>query len=234
MELTPGALAAMIDYAVLKPDATGEDIERACNTARTYGFASLCVAPCNVAKAVDMLKDTGIKVSTVVGFPLGSNTTEVKVVEALKACRDGALQLHVVINIGALKSGDYGFVEKELREVVDATKKFAAQIVVIIEAGALSDEEKKKACETAERAGAQVVKNATGFGPVGARAEDIKLMRASVSPFVLVKAAGGIKSLEYALAMIEAGANIIGTSAGPAIIDELRQKGKVVVNALGE
>jgi deoxyribose-phosphate aldolase len=212
----PG-LAAMIDHTVLKPDAPREDIERLCKQARENGFASVCVQPWWVPLCADLLGDTRVKVCTVIGFPHGMNKSETKAFEARRAVLDGATELDMVINIGALKSKDYGTVERDIRAVVECGKP-RAQVKVILENAYLTDEEKAEGCALAKAAGADYVKTSTGFGPSGATVEDVALMRRVVGPDMGVKAAGGIRDAEVARRMVEAGATRLGASASIEIV----------------
>lgn len=212
-------LASMIDHTLLKPTAEKKDVVELCRQAKEHGFASVCVNPWFVKLAADELKGTGVKVCTVIGFPLGANTTETKAFEAKKAVEDGAGEVDMVINIGALKSGDHEYVKNDIAAVVSASGD--ALVKVIIETCFLTDEEKVTACRLAKEARAGFVKTSTGFGTGGATVEDVALMRKTVGDKVGVKASGGVRSLKDALAVIEAGANRIGTSSGVKIIEEL-------------
>ncbi|MGB9809854.1 MAG: deoxyribose-phosphate aldolase [Caldanaerobacter sp.] len=220
-------IAKMIDHTLLKPNATEEEIKKVCEEAKEYGFASVCINPCFVDLAYKMLKDTDVKVCTVIGFPLGANTVETKVYEAIEAVKKGAKEIDMVLNISMLKSGKYEYVKKEIEEVVKAAMSYDKDIVVkvILETCYLTDEEKIKACEFAKEAGADFVKTSTGFGTGGATVEDVRLMRKTVGENFGVKASGGIKSYEDAKAMIEAGANRIGASAGVKIVEEWKKQG---------
>ncbi|AMQ18643.1 deoxyribose-phosphate aldolase [Thermococcus peptonophilus] len=213
-------IAKYIDHTNLKPYATKEDIIKLCDEAIEYGFYAVCVNPYRVKLAKDYLreKNANIKVASVIGFPLGATPTEVKVFEAKKALDDGADELDMVINIGALKDKDYEYVKNDIAEVVKVAHERGAKVKVIIETCYLTEEEKVKACELAKEAGADFVKTSTGFGTGGATVEDVRLMRKVVGPEIGVKAAGGIRTYEQALAMIEAGANRIGTSSGVKIV----------------
>jgi deoxyribose-phosphate aldolase len=213
-------IAGMIDHTLLKPEATKEQIKKLCEEAKEYKFASVCVNPGWVKYASELLAGTGVNVVTVIGFPLGATTLEAKVFEAKNAVENGASEVDMVINIGALKGGDNDYVEKEIRAVVDAVKG-KALTKVIIEACLLTDEEKVRACELAVKAGADYVKTSTGFSTGGATVEDVKLMRKTVGPNVGVKASGGVRSAEDAKNMIEAGASRIGASSGVAIVKGL-------------
>ncbi|HZG60142.1 deoxyribose-phosphate aldolase [Thermolongibacillus altinsuensis] len=208
----------MIDHTLLKPEATKEQIVKLAEEAKTYHFASVCVNPTWVKTAYEILKDTDVKVCTVIGFPLGATTPEVKAFETKNAIENGASEVDMVINIGALKSGDDELVEKDIRAVVEAAKG-KALVKVIIETCLLTDEEKVRACQLAVKAGADFVKTSTGFSTGGATVEDVALMRKTVGPNVGVKASGGIRSADDLLAMEKAGANRIGASAGVQIIN---------------
>jgi len=214
-------LAKHIEHTLLKSNATEEDIKRLCEEAKKYGFYGVCVNPYYVRLAKDFLKETDIKVVTVVGFPLGATFTEVKVHEAKLAIENGADEIDMVMNISAFKSGRYADVEEDIRAVVDAVK--PVPVKVIIETCYLTDEEKIKAAEIALNAGAAFVKTSTGFGPEGARLEDIKLLKDKFGERIKIKAAGGIRDAKTAIAMIKAGAERIGTSTGVKIIETLRE-----------
>ena len=227
MELRVEDLAKMIDHTLLRPNATVKDVLKLCDEALKYRFASVCVSPCYVSLAAKALRDSPVRVGTVVGFPLGSSTTQTKVFEASEAVRNGALEIDMVINIGMLKSGDLNYVRKDIEEVVKTVKNLVSNAIVkvIIETGYLTREEKITACKLAVEAGADFVKTSTGFGPKGATVEDVKLMKSVVGDRAGVKAAGGIRTLSQALAMIKAGASRIGTSTAIAIISELEESG---------
>ncbi len=210
-------LAAIIDHTLLKPEATKDQIVKLCEEAMEFGFASVCVNPTYVSLAAGLLKDTPVKVCTVVGFPLGASTPLVKAVEARDAIAAGAREIDMVINVGALKSGDDDLVGREIRAVVEAARG-RALVKVILETALLTNDEKVKACLIAKAEGADFVKTSTGFGPGGATVEDVRLMRKVVGADMGVKAAGGIKTLETARAMVEAGASRIGASASVAIV----------------
>jgi len=212
-------IASMIDHTVLKPDATRDDIERLCAEAKSNGFASVCVQPWWVVLCADLLRGTDVRVCTVIGFPHGMNKPETKCFEARRAVLDGATELDMVINIGALKSKDLGTVERDIRAVVECGKPRAA-VKVILENAYLTDEEKIEGCALAKAAGADYVKTSTGFGPGGATVADVALMRRVVGKDMGVKAAGGIRDAESARRMIEAGANRLGASASIAIVQE--------------
>ncbi|RYL95000.1 deoxyribose-phosphate aldolase [Sporolactobacillus sp. THM7-4] len=210
-------LAKYIDHTALKADATKDDILKLTDEAKKFGFASVCVNPVWVPLAADRLKDTAVKVCTVIGFPLGANTSETKAFEAKDAIEKGADEIDMVINIGALKGGDLDTVEKDIRAVVQAAN-HKALVKVIIEACLLTDKEKILACQLAVKAGADYVKTSTGFSTGGATVQDVELMRQTVGKEIGVKAAGGIHSKEEAEAMIHAGATRIGASSGVKII----------------
>ncbi|MHB0830029.1 deoxyribose-phosphate aldolase [Bacillus licheniformis] len=213
-------IARMIDHTTLKPDTVKSEIEALCKEARVYGFASVCVNPCWVKLCAELLKESEVKVCTVIGFPLGAASPETKAFETRQAIADGAGEVDMVINIGALKDRDTGTVEHDIRAVTDAADG-KALVKVIIETSLLTDEEKRLACEPAVKAGADFVKTSTGFSGGGATVRDIKLMREAVGPDIGVKASGGVRDKESALAMIEAGATRIGASAGVSIVKGL-------------
>jgi len=217
---TDGSIAHMIDHTVLKPDATQDQIAQLCYEARKHSFASVCVNPANVKLCSELLQGSAVPVCTVVGFPLGATPTEVKVFEAQQAIREGAAEVDMVINVGALKSRDYERVERDIASVALTCHAGNAILKVIIEAALLTDEEKVIACQLAKVAGADFVKTSTGFGPGGATAEDVALMRRVVGPAMGVKAAGGIRTYEDAQKMVAAGATRIGASASVKIMQE--------------
>jgi deoxyribose-phosphate aldolase len=212
-------IAQLIDHTLLKADATKAEIMTLLEEAKQYKFASVCINPTWVKTAAEFLSDTPeVKVCTVIGFPLGATTPEVKAFETKNAIENGATEVDMVINIGALKDKQYDLVEKDIQAVVDAAKG-KALTKVIIETCLLTDEEKVKACELAVKAGADFVKTSTGFSTGGATAEDIALMRKTVGPEIGVKASGGVRSLEDTEAMIKAGATRIGASSGVKIVN---------------
>jgi len=211
-------LARFIDHTLLKADATKEQILTIVKEAKEYNFASVCVNPTWVKLAAAELKDTPVDVCTVIGFPLGSTTSEVKAFETKNAIENGATEVDMVINIGALKDRDFNLVEEDIKAVVNAAKG-KALTKVIIETSLLTNEEKVKACELAVSAGADFVKTSTGFSTGGATVEDIALMRKTVGPDIGVKASGGVRSLADTEAMIKAGATRIGASSGKEIIN---------------
>jgi len=212
--------ARMIDHTLLKAEATKEQIETLCAEAKQFNFASVCVNPTWVKRSSELLQGTDVLVCTVIGFPLGANTPAVKAFEAKDAIANGAKEVDMVINIGALKDKNYELVQADIAAVVEAAKD-SALVKVIIESCLLTDEEKVKACELAVAAGADYVKTSTGFSTGGATAEDIALMRKTVGPDLGVKASGGVRSLEDMKKMVEAGATRIGASSGVAIMNGL-------------
>ena len=213
-----GSLSHLIDHTLLKPDATQDEIAQLAYEARKYGFASVCVNPSWVKLCSDLLKGSDVVVCTVVGFPLGATSTEAKVFEAQKAVRDGSTEVDMVINVGALKSRDYELVERDIASVARVVHAGGAILKVIIETALLTDEEKVAASQLAKVAGADFVKTSTGFGPGGATAEDVALMRRVVGPRMGVKASGGIRTYADAQKMVAAGASRIGASASVKII----------------
>jgi deoxyribose-phosphate aldolase len=217
-----GDVASYIDHTLLKPDATETEIDRLCAEAAEWRFATVCVNPTWVARAARRLKGTGVGVCAVVGFPLGATTPDVKQYEARRAIFDGANEIDMVINVGALKSGDLRLVGDDIRMVVAACDPCGVTSKVILETALLTDEEKVTACTLAKAAGADFVKTSTGFGPGGATAADIALMRRSVGQEMGVKASGGVRDLEQMKAMVAAGATRIGASAGVRIVKESR------------
>jgi deoxyribose-phosphate aldolase len=214
----PRDLARYIDHTLLRPDATAADIDKLCEEARSYGFAAVCVNPTWVQRCARNLRGSGVRVASVIGFPFGAGTTEVKAAEARRAIRDGAREIDMVINVGALKSGDYELVRRDIEKVADACREAGALSKVIIEAAYLTDEEKVVSSHLAKAAKADFVKTSTGFGPGGATVHDVLLMRETVGPKLGVKAAGGIRSAEDAREMIAAGATRIGASASVQIV----------------
>ena len=218
----------LIDHTVLKATATSEDIEKLCEEARYHNFKSVCVNPANVAYAKNLLEGSEVLVCTVVGFPLGANTPDIKVLETIDAIKNGADEIDMVINVGKAKDHDFEYIENEIKLVVAASVN--KTVKVIIETCYLTDEEKVECCKAAARAEADFVKTSTGFGTGGATVEDIALMRQTVGPDMGVKASGGVKTYEDLLAMVEAGATRIGASAGIAIM----QAAKVAKEAKGD
>ncbi|HSG79728.1 MAG TPA: deoxyribose-phosphate aldolase [Acidimicrobiia bacterium] len=211
-------LAGFIDHTLLAPDASAADIDRMCDEAKEYGFASVCVNPSWVDRVAENLRGSGVKACSVVGFPFGATTPHIKAMEARRALRDGATEIDMVINIGALKSGDHDLVERDIAGVADACREAGGVCKVIIETALLTDEEKVVASRLARLAKAHFVKTSTGFASGGATVYDVALMREAVGPDMGVKASGGVRSREDAMDMIAAGATRIGASAGIAIV----------------
>ena len=217
----PSEVAALIDHTLLRPDATAQDIERLCAEAREFRFASVCVNPFWVSDCVPFLAQTGVRVCTVIGFPLGATTTATKCFEARTALDDGAQELDMVQNVGALRSGDFDLVGAEIGELAELAHSRNALLKVILETSLLTDGEKVTTCRIASEAGADFVKTSTGFSTSGASAGDVALMRKTVGSRLGVKAAGGIRTLEALRLMVTAGANRIGSSSGVQIVKEL-------------
>ncbi|MDO8734880.1 MAG: deoxyribose-phosphate aldolase [Elusimicrobiota bacterium] len=207
----------MIDHTLLKANATQEEVGKLCEEARKYGFASVCINPGYVSLASKLLAGSSVKVCTVIGFPLGATTPTVKAIEARDAIANGAGEIDMVINVGALKSGNYQLVLDDIKAVREATR--GKVLKVILETSYLTSEEKIKACQLSKDAGADFVKTSTGFGPSGATVEDIQLMRATVGPLMGIKASGGIRTQDDARKMVEAGATRVGASASVAIVE---------------
>jgi deoxyribose-phosphate aldolase len=218
----PAGVAAMIDHTLLKPDATRADIEALCREAAQFTFATVCVNPAWVALAARLLAGTGVGVCSVVGFPLGATTADVKGYETRRAIFDGAREIDMVINVGALKSSDFRVVERDIEAVASICRDCGVLSKVIIEAALLTDDEKITACTLAKAAGADYVKTSTGFGPGGATVADVALMRRVVGADMGVKAAGGVRDLEGLKAMVAAGATRVGASAGVKIVQQSR------------
>ena len=219
--IRPRHIAAYIDHTLLKPEASERDINRLCQEAITNGFHAVCVNSSNIHQAASFLRDSTVKVCSVVGFPLGAVVTEIKVIEARRAIQDGADEIDTVINLGALKSGNDQVVSDDLRTVVDACREGGALCKAILETALLTEKEKAQACELCIVAAADFVKTSTGFGPGGATVQDVTLLHGFVSPHGLqVKASGGIRTYVDATKLIEAGAARLGTSNGIRIVDE--------------
>ncbi|MEQ1871810.1 MAG: deoxyribose-phosphate aldolase [Vicinamibacterales bacterium] len=218
----PTGVASMIDHTLLKADATRAEIETLCREAAQFKFATVCVNPTWVATAARLLAGTSVGVCSVVGFPLGATTAEVKGFETRRAIFDGAREIDMVINVGALKSGDLRVVERDIEAVAAPCRECGVLSKVIIEAALLTDEEKITACTLAKAAGADYVKTSTGFGPGGATAADVALMRRVVGTGMGVKAAGGVRDLDGLKAMVAAGATRVGASAGVKIVQQSR------------
>ena len=224
MKLTPQDIASMLDHSTLQPYLTEDDIRHGAQVALKYHTASMCARPCDVPLMAEMLKGSGVKVCTVIGFPHGAHETAIKVAEAELALREGCEELDMVINIGRMKAGDDAYVEADIRAVAEAAHRGGAILKVIIETCFLTDEEKVKACQLAEKAGADFVKTSTGYGTHGATPEDVALMRSAVSDRVKVKAAGGMRNLDAILAVRAAGADRCGVSATEAIMKEAEER----------
>ena len=213
------AVASIIDHTLLRPEATRDDILRVCREASRYGFATVCINPFWVALAANELRGSSVKVCTVAGFPLGAGSTEGKRAEAAAALRVGASEIDMVLNVGALRSGDLDTVKHDIQAVAETCHEAAAIVKVILETALLNDHEKAVACTLARMAGADFVKTSTGFGPAGATAHDVALMRQVVGPEMGVKAAGGIRTLDDFRQMVAAGASRIGASSSVAIVE---------------
>jgi deoxyribose-phosphate aldolase len=214
----PMDLAKYIDHTLLKPEASAADIDKLCDEAREYSFASVCINPTWVKRAADSLRGTEVVTCTVIGFPLGANTTAIKAMEARRALRDGAREVDMVLNVGALKSGEYDLVREDIAKVAEAAHEVGGLCKVILETALLTDEEKVVASSLAKEAKADFVKTSTGFGSGGATVYDVALMRETVGPDMGVKASGGVRTLEDVEDMIAAGASRIGASAGVQIV----------------
>lgn len=211
-------IAPMIDHTILKPDTTLEAVLTVCSEAKTYGFCSVCVNPYYVKTVKEALEGSDVKVTSVIGFPLGASLSEVKALETKLAIRDGANEIDMVLNIAAMKNGEYDVVKSDIKAVVEALEGKAI-LKVILENCLLTKEEIQKACELAKEAGAHFVKTSTGFSTGGATVEDVKLMRKTVGSSMGVKASGGVRTTEDAIAVIEAGANRIGASSSVSIVE---------------
>ncbi|HSP16376.1 MAG TPA: deoxyribose-phosphate aldolase [Thermoanaerobaculia bacterium] len=222
--MSPDDLVKLIDHTLLKPEATDEDIDKLCAEASQYGFYSVCVNPTWVRKAKSLLRGTPVKVCAVVGFPLGAQSSEIKTLEARRALREGAQEIDMVINIGALKSKDDLLVARDIRGVVEVCDESHAASKVILETALLTDEEKVRGCKLAMKAGADFVKTSTGFSKAGATIEDVALMARTVAPRRLgVKASGGVRTYADVVKMVQAGATRIGSSNSVKIVEEARQ-----------
>lgn len=220
--LDPRTLARLIDHTLLKPEATTDAVRALCGDGRAHGFAAVCVNPVWVSLCAEELRGHPTLVASVAGFPLGAALPEIKAAEAARAVADGAREVDMVLNVGALMDGNDRHVERDVSAVVEACRGEKVAVKVIIEAALLTDEEKVRACRIAQKAGASFVKTSTGFGPGGATVEDVALMRRTVGSGTGVKAAGGVRDWATARAMIAAGANRIGTSSGVRIVEELQ------------
>jgi deoxyribose-phosphate aldolase len=220
-----GGIAAYIDHTLLKPEATAAEVDKLCDEARKNHFASVCVNGTWVRRCAEILSGSGVAVCCVAGFPLGASAPEVKAYEARRAIEDGACEVDMVLNVGAMKSGDHEFVRRDIAGVADVCHKLGAKLKVILETALLTDTEKTKACELAQLAGADFVKTSTGFSKGGATAADVALMRRAVGPTMGVKASGGIRDQKDAQTMIAAGATRLGASASVAIVQGGRSGG---------
>ena len=229
--LTYEDVAKTIDHSLLRPELDDQFISDGCRLAAGYQVASVCCRPADVKRAVELLRGTGVAVGTVIGFPHGGTTTEVKIFEAEQALRDGATELDMVINIGALRSGRDRYVQDEIAAVVTRAHAAGAIVKVILENAYLDDEHKVRGCRLAETSGADFVKTSTGFAPTGATHEDIVLMRRTVSPRVQVKAAGGVRTLDGLLAVMELGVTRIGATQTAAMLDEFRARKAAAVTS---
>ena len=223
--ITYEQLAKVIDHSLLKPELTDADVITGCELANKYHAATVCVKPTHVKLAAELLKDSDVIVSTVVGFPHGSNRTEVKVLEANLAMDDGALELDMVLNIGQLRTGKNDFVREDIKAVCDVAHASGARVKVILENAYLTDDEKVTACKLCEVAGADWVKTSTGFAPSGATLDDLRLMRNTVSKKVQIKAAGGVRTLDSILPVIDVGCTRVGATATATILDEFERRG---------
>ena len=230
--LTYEDVAKTIDHSLLRPELDDDFIHDGCELAADYKVTSVCVRPADVARAAELLAGTEVAVGTVIGFPHGGTTTEVKLFEAEQAMRAGATELDMVINIGALRSGRDAYVKDEIAAVVATAHRGGAIVKVILENAYLDDDQKVRGCRLAEAAGADFVKTSTGFAPSGATHEDLALMRRSVSPHVGVKAAGGVRTLDGLLAVMELGVTRIGATQTAAILDEFRSRKAASAQAL--
>ena len=232
--ITYQQLAKVIDHSLLRPELTEQEVIDGCTLAAKYNTASVCVKPCHVKLSAEILKGTDVKVSTVVGFPHGSNLTSTKLAEAQAAMDQGATELDMVLNIGQLRSGKTDAVREDIQAVCEAAHARSVKVKVIFENAYLNDEQKLLACKLSEAAGADWVKNSTGFAPSGATLEDLRLMRANVSEKVQVKAAGGVRTLDALLAVIDAGVTRCGATATAAIMDEFEKRQKEGTQAGGD
>jgi deoxyribose-phosphate aldolase len=231
--LTERDIAKAIDHSLLRPELDDAFVEAGCRLAAKYDVASVCVRPADVRRARALLEGTDVAVGTTIGFPHGNHATEVKVFEARRALADGATELDMVLQIGALKSGRDADVEADIRAVVQVAHAAGAIVKVIFENAYLTDDEKVRACRLTEAAGADFVKTSTGFAPGGATHDDLRLMRANTSPHVRVKAAGGVRTLDALLAVMELGTSRIGATATEAIIEDFRARKAGAASAAG-
>jgi deoxyribose-phosphate aldolase len=222
--ITYEQLAKVIDHSLLRPELTADEVAAGCELAKRYHTATVCVKPCHVKLAQQILAGSDVIVSTVIGFPHGGNTSGAKVFEAQEAIDCGAGELDMVINIGELRSGNLDYVRADIQSVCEAAHARGVKVKVILENAYLSDEQKVTACKLSEEAGADWVKTSTGFAPTGATLEDLRLMRSSVGPAVQVKAAGGVRTLDMLLAVIDAGCTRSGATATASILEEFKRR----------
>jgi deoxyribose-phosphate aldolase len=232
--ITYTQLAKVIDHSLLRPELTEQEVVDGCKLAAKYNTATVCVKPCHVRLAAEELKGTDVKVSTVIGFPHGSNLTAIKVAEAQIAMDEGAVELDMVLNIGQLRSGKADYVQADIKAVCDTAHARGVKVKVIFENAYLTDEQKILACKLSEAAGADWVKTSTGFAPSGATIEDLKLMRANVSEKVQVKAAGGVRTLDAILAVVDAGCTRCGATATATILDDFEKRLKEGASGSGD
>ena len=226
MDYTCDDIAKMIDHSLLRPELTAEEIRKGCQIARKYKVATVCCVPCDVHTVMELLVGSGVKTTTVVGFPHGYNATATKVFEAKQAIQDGAVELDMVLNIGRLLSGDYDYVKEDIQAVVEAAHPRNVPVKVILENYYLTDEQKKVACRLCEEAGADFVKTSTGFAGGGATLEDLQLMRDNVSEKVQVKAAGGVRDLDMALKVRKIGCTRFGATRTETIMEDCYKQKK--------
>lgn len=232
MDYSCDEIARMIDHSLLRPELTREDIRKGCEIARKYKVATVCCSPSEVALVKELLNGSGVKTTTVVGFPHGYNTTEAKVFEAEQAIKDGAVELDMVINIGRLLSGDCEYVKNDIRAVVRTAHRHRVLVKVILENYYLTDEQKKTACRLCEEAGADFVKTSTGFAAGGATLEDLRLMRENVSEKVQIKAAGGVRDLEMAMKVKRAGCTRFGATRTEEIMEDCYKRSRQVTDEI--
>ncbi len=232
MDYSCDEIARMIDHSLLRPELTREDIRKGCEIARKYKVATVCCSPSEVALVKELLNGSGVKTTTVVGFPHGYNTTEAKVFEAEQAIKDGAVELDMVINIGRLLSGDCEYVKNDIRAVVRTAHRHQVLVKVIVENYYLTDEQKKTACRLCEEAGADFVKTSTGFAAGGATLEDLRLMRENVSEKVQIKAAGGVRDLEMAMKVKRAGCTRFGATRTEEIMEDCYKRSRQVTDEI--
>jgi deoxyribose-phosphate aldolase len=222
--ITYEQLAKVIDHSLLRPELSPDEVIAGCEVAKRYHTATVCVKPCHVKLAKQVLTGSDVLVSTVIGFPHGGNTTAAKVLESNEAIDNGAVELDMVLNIGELRGGNLDYVRTDIQAVCSAAHARGAKVKVILENAYLSDEQKVSACKICEEAGADWVKTSTGFAPSGATLEDLRLMRSTVSPAVQVKAAGGVRTLDMLLAVIDAGCTRSGATATASILEEFKKR----------